>query len=214
MCGRLNIHDSAAVQRLMEQLGLPLYPQRPPRYNITPGSPLDVVFDHDHMAAMDWGIEFGKFRHPNTKTETLKRKPYLQKLLMENRCIVPVNRFYEWPDAKLRPAWQGKKNRFCIHPPNDVMFLGGIYKINPDGIMQFNVLTTDPNDAINVFHHRMPVVIAADQVRAWLDSDDKSFLFSLMVPYRKDLIVYACDAYVDNGRHEGEQCMQPQSAQS
>lgn len=117
MCGRLNVHDNEGVQRLMEELGLPLYPQHPPRYNITPTSTLDVVFDQADIAEMVWSIEFGKFRHPNTKVETIKRKPHLQRLLMHHRCLVPVNRFYEWPDPKVRPKYAGVKTRFCIHTP-------------------------------------------------------------------------------------------------
>lgn len=209
MCGRLNIHDSAAIQKLMEQLKLPLFPARPPRYNVTPASNVDVVFNVNDIASMQWGIEFGDFRHPNTKVETIKRKPFLQKLLLQNRCLVPVNRFYEWPDAKLRPKYAGIKIRFCIHPPEDVMFLGGIYKINPDGVMQFNILTTDPTQAINDFHHRMPVIIPPAQTLRWLQSDKLEDLYEMTSPYTGPLTIYACDRYVDNGRHEGPLCMAP-----
>lgn len=209
MCGRLNIHDNAAVQKLMEQLNLPHFPLRAPRYNITPTSTLDVVFDKHDIAEMIWSIEFGKFRHPNTKIETIKRKPYLQRLLRNNRCLVPVNRFYEWPDAKVRPKYAGIKTRFCIHTPEDVMFLGGIYKINADGIMQFNILTTDPNDAINDFHHRMPVIIAPKDVHTWLHSADINETFELTLPYQGALSIYECDPYVDNGRNDGPNCMRP-----
>lgn len=109
MCGCLNIHNSSAIQHLMDRLGLPLYPSRPPRYNITPSSAVDVVLAMDDIAEMEWSIEFGKFRHPNTKVETLKRRPDLQRLLLGQRCLVPVNRFYEWPDAKARPKYRGDR---------------------------------------------------------------------------------------------------------
>lgn len=211
MCGRLNIHDSAAIQKLLEILGIRIFPARAPRYNVTPSSQVDVIFNDYQLASMAWGIEFGKFRHPNSKTETIKRKLNLRQLLMTQRCLVPVNRFYEWPDAKVRPKYKGIKTRFCIHTPEDVMLLAGIYKINHQGEYQFNVITTDPSPEIADFHHRMPVIIDPDQVRVWMGSNQFEDLVSLMVPYEKQLRIYRCSAYVDNGRHEGEKCMEPES---
>jgi len=88
------------------------------------------------------------------------------------------------------------------------MFLGGIYKINPDGLMQFNVLTTEPNAAINDFHHRMPVIVAKEDAKAWLISNSQNQLYELMEPYERELTIYECNSYVDNGRHEGPRCME------
>ena len=154
MYGRPNLHKSRIAHLIMDKIDLPLFPNRPPRFNITPTSNLDVVFNQNDIAEMQWSIEFGKFRHPNTKVDTLKRRKDLQRLLMENRCLVPVNRFYEWPDPKVRPKYQDIKTRFCIHTPDDVMLLGGFYKVNQDGGAQFNILTTAPTAEINGFHHR------------------------------------------------------------
>ena len=160
MCGRLNLYDSALINAVMASLALPEFPDKVPRYNIPPTSTLTIIMSPHELAEMEWSIEFGKFRHPNTKVDTLKRKPHLTKLLLEQSILCPVNRFYEWPDPKIRPKYQGIKTRFCIRPPADVLFLAGIYKISPDGVSQFNILTTDPTPAINDFHHRSPVIIA------------------------------------------------------
>ena len=121
---------------------------------------------------------------------------------------MPVNRFYEWPDPKVRPKYQGIKTRFCIHTPDDAMFMGGIYKINPDGVMQFNILTTEPNAAINDFHHRMPVIVDKNDAKTWLTSENQHELYELIGPYEKELIIYECNAYVYNGRHDGPLCME------
>ena len=207
MCGRLNLHNSPLILRMLSSLGIDLFPERPPRYNIAPTSMLDVVVSAHDLRAMQWSIEFGKFRHPNTKVETIHRKPHLEKLLLAQRCIVPVNRFYEWPDPKVRPQWMGIKTRFCIHTPDDVLFLGGIYKRNEAGVDQVNILTTDPTEAISEFHHRMPVIVAPRNVGEWLNTDAVNDLYALAAPYRDELIIYPCDSYVDNARHQGPQCM-------
>ena len=212
MCGRLNLHDHRIVDTLMRQLGLPELGEQPPRYNITPTASLQVLVSTSELVTMEWSIEFGKFRHPNTKVETLRRKRFLQELLMRQRCLVPVNRFYEWPDAKVRPKYTGIKTRFCIHTPPDVMFLGGIYKISPDGVPQFNILTTNPNTQINDFHHRMPVIVRTEQVTTWLNANTLRTLDPLLEPNQDTLVIYECDPFVNNGRHDTPQCMMPLSA--
>lgn len=212
MCGRLNLYNSAVIGELMDSLGLPSFPALAPRYNIPPTSRLNVVTRDTDLVLMQWGIEFGAFRHPNTKVDTALRKPHLTRMLAAQRCLVPVNRFYEWPDPKTHPQYQGVKTRFCIHTPLDAMFLAGIYKEHPEHGWQFNVLTTEPTAAINVFHHRSPVIIAPETAHTWLRAGDVDGITPLLRPYSAPLVIYECDGYVDNARHEGPQCMQPHAA--
>lgn len=210
MCGRLNIYDPEKIDIFLQELDLPGYSARPPQYNVAPQSLLPIITTPITSLEGQWGIEFGKFRHPNSKAATIKSKPHLQDLLMHRRCIVPANRFYEWPDPKARPAYQGIKTRFCIHTPDDVLLLAGIYKHHPEKqLYQFNIITTDPNPAINEFHHRMPVILEPENAHTWLESNDKQTLYNLMTPYQRELTIYECDPWVNNARHEGPQCMAP-----
>ena len=210
MCGRLNIYDPERIDQFLLELELPSYPARPPQYNVPPQTLLPIITTPITRLEGQWGIEFGKFRHPNSKAATIKAKPHLQHLFKHQRCIVPANRFYEWPDPKARPAYQGIKTRFCIHNQDDVLLLGGIYKRNEEKqLYQFNIITTDPSPEINKFHHRMPVIIDPAQARIWLESDDNEELYDLMTPSQQALIIYECDPWVDNARHEGPECMAP-----
>jgi len=188
MCGRLNIYDPENIDIFLQELALPGYAARPPQFNVAPQSLLPIITTPITRLEGQWGIEFGKFRHPNSKAATIKAKPHLQDLLLHRRCIVPANRFYEWP----------------------VLLLAGIYKRNPEKqLYQFNVITTDPSPAINKFHHRMPVILEPAMARTWLESDDRQTLYALMAPSQQELIIYECDPWVDNARHEGPQCMVP-----
>lgn len=210
MCGRLNIYDPERIDHFLQELGLPSYPHNPPQYNVPPQTFLPIITSPITRLEGQWGIEFGKFRHPNSKASTIQAKPHLQHLLLHHRCIVPANRFYEWPDPKARPKYQGMKTRFCIHTSDDVLLLAGIYKRHREKQQyQFNVITTTPTPAIDAFHHRMPVILAPDQAHTWLESDDKEELYGLMVPTQQDLIIYACDPWVDNARHNDPRCMAP-----
>lgn len=207
MCGRVNIYNSKAISEMMDSLDLPSFPDLAPRYNISPGALLHVAVSRSKLDVMRWGIMFGDFRHPNTKVDTALKKPHLTKLLATQRCLLPINRFYEWPDAKVRPKYQGVKTRFCIHPSSDVMFLGGVYRAHPEHGLQFNVLTTEPTAEINDFHHRSPVIIAPEDTQTWLSDAEMSSITPLLQPYPGPLIIYECNAYVDNARHEGPECM-------
>lgn len=210
MCGRLNIYDPERIDIFLQELDLPAYPATPPQYNVPPQTLLPIITTPITRLQAQWGIEFGRFRHPNSKAATIKRKPHLQQLLMQQRCIVPANRFYEWPDPKARPAYAGIKTRFCIHASEDVLLLAGIYKRNPEKqLYQFNIITTDPTPAINTFHHRMPVILAPEQAHTWLESDDKQMLYNMLAPTHQNLIIYECDPWVDNARNQGPQCMAP-----
>jgi putative SOS response-associated peptidase YedK len=70
------------------------------------------------------------------------------------------------------------------------MFLGGIYKVNEDGVMKFNILTTEPNAAISDFHHRTPIIVTTDDVKTWMNSDNQNDLYEMIGPYEKELIIY------------------------
>jgi len=211
MCGRVNVSNFSAILDIMEAFNIPIFPSHTfagpeLRYNITPGSDLCVFLQHQ-FTSMEWGIQFGSFKHPNTRTDTLKSKAYLQKLLLHQRCILPINSYYEWPDKKHNEKYKNIKTRFCIHTPEDVMFLAGIYKLSENHGHQFNVLTTKSNEEINEFHHRMPVILQPENVEHWIASQKIEELYQLMTPYEESLIIYECDEYVDHGRNEGKKCL-------
>jgi len=208
MCGRLNIYNPNLVASVLQQVGLPAIAAHEPRYNVSPMARLEVITKNLKVEQQTWSIEFGNFRHPNTKVSTLERRKDLQELLLRHRCVVPVNRFYEWPDPKIRPKYKNVKTRFCISNADDVIFLAGISKQKHDGTTQFNILTTEPNDIINDFHHRMPVWLPKHSVNDFLNADTLPELYPYLVPYPDEILIYECDPYVNNGRHEGPQCMQ------
>ncbi len=205
MCGRLNIYDPELIMDILLGIDFPAYPHQEPRYNVCPQESVPVLSADKQFSNLEWGIQFHWGRHPNTRVDTVKKRTNLQRLLTANRCLVPVNRFYEWPDAKTRPKYKTIKTRFCIHSQSDVLLLGGF--VNDQ---QFNILTTGPTPAINEFHHHSPVIIQPEQAYAWLASDIDD-LYPLMQPTQTPLTIYECDPYVNNGRNKGPRCMAPLS---
>ena len=76
--------------------------------------------------------------------------------------------------------------------------------------MQCCVVTTAANTAMSAVHDRMPVILPAAARRDWLESTDRVYLDSLMLPVADDAIeLVQVSPYVNNARNEGPQCIQP-----
>ena len=127
MCGRLNISDNSYIQALIKDLGMPVLPEFEPRWNVAPGTLINVI-TQKQTTKVRWGIAFNGFSHPNSRASTINKRPELRDLLARYRCLVPVNGFYEWPDTKLYPQWCGCDTRFHISTPQGAMFLAAFAK--------------------------------------------------------------------------------------
>ncbi len=108
----------------------------------------------------------------NAKIETIDEKPSY-KGVVNNRCIVLVDGFYEW-------QWLDKngkrKQKYEITLPDDVAFgLAGLFNIwnnnlTGETIETFTILTTDANEQMAEIHNskkRMPIVIPSGFEGDW-----------------------------------------------
>jgi putative SOS response-associated peptidase YedK len=108
----------------------------------------------------------------NAKSETLAEKPSFRNSLSQKRCLVLVNGFYEWQtDGKTKiPYYIGLKDQQAIG-------LAGLYDQWTDRgtgeiLNTFTIVTTRANPMMEVIHNvkkRMPVILAPDTERIWLD---------------------------------------------
>ena len=207
MCGRLNISDNSYIQALIKDLGMPVLTEFEPRWNVAPGTLINVI-TQKQTTKVRWGIAFNGFSHPNSRASTINKRPELRDLLARYRCLVPVNGFYEWPDTKLYPQWCGCDTRFHISTPQGAMFLAAFAKPTNTG-WQANIITTSPTAEIAKFHHRSPVILNPSQAIEWLQHSDSQALLDMCQPYNEVLKLYECSSFVDNARHEGDQCVAP-----
>ena len=207
MCGRLNVSNNSYIQALMKDLGMPALPEFEPRWNVAPGTLINVI-TQKQTTKVRWGIAFNGFSHPNSRASTINKRPELRDLLARYRCLVPVNGFYEWPDTKLYPQWCGCDTRFHISTPQGAMFLAAFAKPTNTG-WQANIITTSPTAEIAKFHHRSPVILNPSQAIEWLQHSDSQALLDMCQPYNEVLKLYECSSFVDNARHEGDQCVAP-----
>jgi putative SOS response-associated peptidase YedK len=83
----------------------------PPRYNICPTDPVDVVTERDgnrDFVRMRWGLVPSWWPKPlkelkaatfNARTETVADKPFFRDAFRRTRCLIPASGYYEWQDT-------------------------------------------------------------------------------------------------------------------
>jgi len=120
----------------------------------------------------------------NAKSETIFEKPAFRSSIMKQRCIIPVNGFFEWKHV-------GKdKQPFFIHPRAHKHFLlAGIYSHWTDPARQelittFSIITTEANELMADIHNtkkRMPLILDPARINDWVDNElPKSSVIDMM----------------------------------
>ncbi len=190
MCGRfaLTLPRQAAIRLFdaVEALGGDPEEDRP-RYNIRPTERIWVVARDPEagadapraLQAMRWGFlpHFAKAPGDgplliNARSETLAEKPAFRKSARERRCLIPADGFYEWR----ADAGRGKEPHWIYPASGAPIAFGGVWRVwrgaGPDGealeIPSVAIVTTAANAALEPLHHRLPLVIRAEDFGLWL----------------------------------------------
>lgn len=175
MCGRISFNKN--LTELAEHFQVPankIPADRPrPKFNIPPSTQLPVIVAGPEITFMRWGLTERGFPI-NLRTDNLMRGPNAR-LLAKNRCIIPVDGFYEW-NAKKEPTRFEVKGK-SIFPMAAIFTAHG-----------FSLFTCDPNAVVAQVHDRMPVILQDKDVDRWLDptKTDLDQMFMLLGPYPGD----------------------------
>jgi putative SOS response-associated peptidase YedK len=133
-----------------------------------------------------WG--FIHVRHKdvvNARSETIQLKPLFMKPFHDQRCIIPVQGWYE----SLTDAQGIKIPQYFWHAAEPVIAVAGVWDdfLNPKTNCRERrvcMVTCKPiKAAISVEHDRSPVLLNPEDIETWLDPDSPiTALRSLMVP--------------------------------
>ena len=99
----------------------------------------------------------------NARAESITERPTFADSVRERRCVMPAAGFYEWDGNR-------QKVSFTL-PERPVLYLAGIWRTyeGKDGPEQrFVVITREANESMRPVHDRMPLMIAAKDVREWV----------------------------------------------
>lgn len=171
MCGRYYFEDMSHIEwdRLLREISDELYKQG----EIFPTNQVPIITAPDKVEIIGWG--FPNFRSPkgtviNARSETAQEKPMFRKAFAESRCVVPTNGFYEWDQNQLTPSGKKQKLLFQQDGQSD-LYMAGLYRMF-NGENRFVILTREANDSMAAYHHRMPIILAEDEIEDWLLSTE------------------------------------------
>lgn len=148
-----------------------------------PKTPIITNEDRCTIQMINWGLvpswaneDWNKTYTLNARIETLEEKPSFKNIL-DNRCIVIVDGFYEWQHI-------GKqKIKYEIGFDNELFAFAGLYDEN-NGYKSYTIITTEAKGIMREIHNsklRMPISFNTDeQINKWLDNNliEESYNFT------------------------------------
>jgi len=148
-----------------------------PNYNVAPTHYIPVIpAQSEHFAYMRWGLipfwakdmKIG-YKMINARKETVLEKRSFKKAVVNQRCVVPFDGYYEW-----KKSADGTKTPYRIGTPNfEVFLIAGLWEKwkSPSGesIFSFTLITQKPIEKIAHIHQRMPALILPGEEESWLD---------------------------------------------
>ena len=217
MCGRyLLTSPIEALRRVFGVTDAPI--NLAPRWNIAPTTDCLIVRLDDHatrhFAMLRWGLvpgwardTSGASRMINARGETVAEKPAYRDALRKRRCLVAADGFYEWPET-------GADRRPVLFRRHDLapFAFAGLWESwrRPEGgrLETFTIVNTEARAAMRVFHHRVPIVLDAEQQARWLDpAADPAALVA--GPAFEDFAAQRVSTRVNSVRNDDAGCVAP-----
>ena len=186
MCGRFVIDESdsiADIRRIFEELkkhyGDTVEFQNVKRGEIFPTDTVPVIIpkaeEYLDSVPMKWGFKrYDDKLIINARSEDVYKKIMFRDSIINKRCVIPSNGFFEW--AKL----YDRKEKFLIRPAHSPMlYFAGIYEKLPDPAIpgkeqiRFVIMTRESRGHIRSLHHRMPVTVERKDIQKWLNGKEQ-----------------------------------------
>jgi putative SOS response-associated peptidase YedK len=122
----------------------------------------------------------------NAKSETIFEKQSFMNSIPKQRCLIPVNGFFEWMHLG-----KEKYPYFIKLKEHEIFSLGGIYdtwidKDTGESITSFSIVTTAANPLMAKIHNskkRMPLIFTQEDEKGWIDGRlTESLIENMMQP--------------------------------
>ncbi|MBV1905424.1 MAG: SOS response-associated peptidase [Pseudomonadales bacterium] len=215
MCGRFNIvPDASALIDAFDVLINTLDDYQAPQLNIPPTSPVPIVSSKEgvrSLSAAHWGLippwatdTKSAFRMINARAETIAEKASFRVPIVKSRCIVPASGWYEWRK-------EGDIKQPYYFQTGEILAFAAISVWNkPLSLLSCSILTTQASASAAQVHHRMPVLLGAQNYAQWLDpAGTYTDIKGLLKPYAgNDLSIIKVTTRVNNARYKGHDCIE------
>jgi putative SOS response-associated peptidase YedK len=219
MCGRFSLSQTA--EALAQDFHVQTVPEVEPQYNIAPTHMvLAVLYNPDskkrEFKRLHWGLipswakdsKLGS-KLINARAETVVEKPAFRSAFKHRRCLIVADGFYEWQQQA------GRKQPFYFRLQNQQPFgFAGLWEqwesSAKQSIASCTILTTQPNELVQPFHDRMPVILQQQDYDLWLDPQVQTPepLQPLLHPYpASSMSAYPVSTAVNNPKYNSQECV-------
>jgi putative SOS response-associated peptidase YedK len=218
VCGRYTLRTP--VETLAEEFGItgPL-PEVPTRFNVAPTQEVAAVLEEGEQRKLEmlrWGLIPSWADDPaignrmiNARSETAAQKPSFRSAFRKRRCLVLADGFYEWQKTA-----SGKQPYYIRMGDGSPFAFAGLWESwgkHGKEVRSCTILTTEANGLVGEIHHRMPVILPAEEYDLWLDPDmgEAEPLLDLLMPYPDDVMeAYPVSRFVNSPSNDSEQCVE------
>jgi len=193
-----------------------------PSYNVAPQTMQPVVRSsaetgRRELSRMRWGLipfwaKDAKIGYStiNARAETIASSAIFREAAKRRRCLVPADAFYEWHKLNAKT-----KQPYAIAlKDREIFAFAGLWETWKDKaadvhLETYTILTTDPNELMEPFHDRMPVILDPENYDRWLGTD-APLPTDLLRPYPAEKMrSWKVSHRVGNVRNNDPELLQP-----
>ena len=193
MCGRFSLQTPVPDLAELFEADPSRLGEWSPRYNMAPTDEVIALrrrAEGRELVPLRWGLIPNWAEDPgslplmiNARSESLETRRAFRDLILDRRCAVLADGFYEW-----RTEGGVKQPYFVRRRDGTPMALAGLWDIwrGPDGpVGSCTIVTTDANDLLEPLHDRMPVILEGEGAQMWLDLDISELTMEPLKPFRR-----------------------------
>ena len=206
MCGRFVVLSEKEKIELKFKGKLPADYEK--RFNLAPTQKAIVKKQtSDNFEWLNWGFSLTSLVI-NARIETIFEKPSFNKLLENNRCIIPSNGFYEWERSKFsQPYFLSLENKQLFGYAG---FWQNYTHMNTT-ISQFVIMTLPAKGIITTIHDRLPAILPTHLENEWLNpnTDIKSLISTLKQSANVSLEMHPVSTKVNKIKYDNPELILP-----
>jgi putative SOS response-associated peptidase YedK len=205
-------------------------------FNVAPTSQVFAVvgdLDNRTLVNFSWGLvprwapdSSRAASMINARVETVAEKPSFRDLVSKNRCVLPMDGYFEWkeqlrhdgmkPMKSVKQPFYFSANLESRFSHRGVLAVAGLWTSWKDPNQPIShvlhtvvALTTHANDMVGEIHHRMPVLLDEQGVENWLDASSQRPIAELEAVPNDALVVCAVSTKVNSSRNNGSELIDP-----